>query len=154
MIEGTARKTSLENKHLRNFPIIQSCSHSTMLRLSNLVRIRQCWRSTLLMNRLARRWIKCRELKSYGRMLKLSPKPQTWQLHVVVLLRMARSCSKSACARAARLLFLIRPTKFFIWHAVIAISISDTKALGSLRSYDGSCNETVTLEQFSNDCRK
>ena len=31
MIEGTARKTSLENKHLRNFPIIQSCSHSTML---------------------------------------------------------------------------------------------------------------------------
>ena len=32
MMKGTARKTSLENKHLRNFPIIQACSHSMLVK--------------------------------------------------------------------------------------------------------------------------
>ena len=60
---------------------------------------------------------------------------------------MARSCSKVRAARAARLFFLIRPIKFFIWGIVIAIPVVDAKALGSLRNYDGYCNENVTLKQ-------
>ena len=52
-----------ENKFLRN------CDYS---RLSHLVRIRWCWQSKLQPDWCSRRWIRYRELKIYGCMLKLS----------------------------------------------------------------------------------
>ena len=51
------------------------------------------------------------------------------KFHDVVLPRIARSFFKVRAAHAARLFFLIRPIKFFIWGVAIAMRVVGSKAL-------------------------
>ena len=85
----------------------------------------------LQLNRWAGCWIKCRELKIYGCMIKLSSKPQMQQFHSVILPRIARSFFKVRAAHAARLFFLIRPIKFLIWGVANAMPVIGSKAFNS-----------------------
>ena len=76
---------------------------SIFAQLLHLFHILQCWRGMLQLNQWARCWIKCRELKIYGCMIKLSSKPQMQKFHDVILPTIARGFFKVRAAHAARL---------------------------------------------------
>ena len=51
------------------------------------------------------------------------------------------NCTKKCATRAARLIFLIRPTKL-----IGSVAVTVSVVIGNLRSYDGNCNEDATLK--------